>query len=177
MSIKEKGAQAPGSVSMRTIGPIYKNEQKQSCEVAHSIVLYGCRNIHNMQVGGGKLVGWFKVRVRKEALDRLTEQSGFSCFGSLIERFSHQADHGYTYIRVLGQSAINIHTYPEEGTVSALVVTCPGEDDDGSATARFELELREHYGADSVESRILGKVPLAAERPGEDFDNWPVGCN
>ena len=174
---KERGAKALESVEQHHLRPVAPApEPKQPREVGHSIVLYGCKNIPAMQVGGGMLAGWFKLHRIKARLDRLTERSGFSCFGSLIERFSHQADHGYTYVRVLGQSAINVHTYPEWGTVSALVVTCPGEDEDGLATKRFERELAAEFHPLLVESGSAGTVSLRKD-PHELMENWPVGVN
>lgn len=175
IAFKEKGAQAPVSVEQPYHPAAAAAQPKQQREEQHVIVLYGCRNLPAIQVGGGMLAGWFKLRQIKARLDRLTERSGFACFGSLIERFSHQADHGYTYVRVLGQSAINIHTYPELGSVSALVVTCPGEDEDGSATKRFEKELTAAFQPLSVKAGPAGTVPLVD--PYADMENWPVGVN
>ena len=128
----------------------------QECEVAHSIVLYGCRNTKHLHVGGGRL----STESRRSRIDRLIRTAGFSCFGSRIHRFSNLASDGYTYVMIIGQSSINIHTYPEKGTVTVWVITCPGEDDDGSATRKLELALKEYFGAKRLRSKPLGKIPL-----------------
>ena len=129
-------------------------------EVAHSIALYECRHTEQLQVGGGRLTRWFSTRRRRFVLDRLISGAGFSCFGSRIYCFSDLASDGYTYVMVIGQSSINIHTYPQDRTVSVWVVTCPGEDDDGSATHRLEMILWGHFGARSVKSGPIGNIPL-----------------
>ena len=129
-------------------------------EVAVRFVLYGCRNNERLQVGGRWLAGWFFIRQRRMQLDWILMKAGFSLFGSLIQRFSSKADDGYTYVGVIGQSAITIHTYPELGTATVYVVTCPGEDEDGSATTNLERILRWHFRANHVEKKLLDYVPL-----------------
>ncbi|MEK7101627.1 MAG: S-adenosylmethionine decarboxylase [Patescibacteria group bacterium] len=132
----------------------------QKNEVAHSIALRDCRTIAYLQVGGGWLTRWYTIWLRRVAIDRLIEASGFSCFGSRIHRFSDVATDGYTYVMIIGQSSINIHTYPQIGTVTVWIITCPGEDDDGSATIKLERLLKEHFGAASSEPQSLGEIPL-----------------
>lgn len=172
--LKKEGAQALGSVGKRgdsLAKALSAERSKQSHEFAHWFGLYACRNMKNLQVGGGWLVGWFRLMYIRWVILGMIRDAGFSCFGVRIRRFSWQADHGFTLVVILGQSAINIHTYPENGTVSVWIVTCPGEDDDGSATSRLEKKLAGYFGAEYSESKVMGKVPL------NSYDNLPVGCN
>jgi hypothetical protein len=129
-------------------------------EVAHVIVLKGCKNLEAMQVGGGLIAGLLTLLRRRWKLDALVEKAGFSCFGSKMGRFSSVGSHGYTYVMILGQSALNIHTYPEEGTVSAWIITCPGEDDTGAATKALKESLSDEFQAESAELLLKGEVPL-----------------
>src|SRR6185437_15139448 len=120
--LKEGGSQAPRSVTMPAVAAGIRKDAMQDREVAHSIVLYRCQNAAALQVCGGWLIGWFRIQAVRRALVRMAREAGFSCFGSLIERFSWLPHHGWTFILILGQSAINIHTYPELGTVSIWLV-------------------------------------------------------
>ncbi len=129
-------------------------------EVAHSIALYGCKNLRYLEVGGGRLTRWFTLGNQRLRLDWLIRSAGFSCFGSHIHCFSNLPTDGYTYVMIIGQSAINLHTYPEYGTVSVTIVTCPGEDDDGSVTKKFERVLQDYFGARFIRPEPLGKIPL-----------------
>lgn len=129
-------------------------------EVVHGIVLRGCRNVEHLQVGGWWIFGWFTALYRRWLLDALIREAGFTCFGSDIRRYSAAASHGYTYVMIIGQSAINIHTYPEEGAMTVWLITCPGEDDDGSATRELEGLLMTHFRGASSTSKPYGSVLL-----------------
>lgn len=172
--LKKEGAQALGSVGKRedsAMAAAPEGPPKQSHEFAHWFGIYACRHMKRLQVGGGWLVGWIRLQYIKRVTSGLIRDAGFSCFGARIRRFSWQADHGFTFVMILGQSAINIHTYPENGTVSVWVMTCPGEDDDGSATKRLEKKLSRYFDGEYVESKVMGKISLLP------YDNPPTGCN
>lgn len=126
----------------------------QQQETVYSIVLHRCQRIGRLQTGGAF------TEHRRQSLERLIMAAGFATFGSMTQHFSEVPTHGYTFVCVLGQSAVNIHTYPENETVSVLLVTCPGEDDNGSATVKYESLLKEYFGAKTVRSKTLGHIPL-----------------
>ena len=132
----------------------------QRYEEAHSIALTGCENIKQLWVGGGWLVGWFILQRHRLTLNRLVDEAGFSRFWSGICRFSKEAAHGYTYVVIIGTSSINIHTYPEKKKVNVWVITCPGEDDDGSATEKLRQLLKAHFEALTNELGPFGRIPL-----------------
>ena len=132
----------------------------QQCEVAHSVVLRGCQKMARLQVGGERSTRRVTTQRHRSRIDTLISAAGFSCFGSRIHCFSNLASDGYTYVMIIGQSSINIHTYPEQGAVSVWIITCPGEDDDGSATRRLERALKEYFGAKSLTSAPLGRILL-----------------
>jgi S-adenosylmethionine/arginine decarboxylase-like enzyme len=54
-------------------------------------------------------------------IDDLVRGAGLTLFGSSVERYSDEEQHGYTYLAWIGESAIDIHTWPEYG--SAIVNT------------------------------------------------------
>ena len=129
-------------------------------EVSRSIVLRQCLRLENLKVGGGLIAGWFRLQRHRRNLVELVCMAGFTCFGSGIQRYSRNPRHGFTLVVTIGQSAIVFHTYPEYGTVTALAVTCSGEDSHGFATRKLKQLLARHFVATEVESKPLGSVPL-----------------
>lgn len=124
-------------------------------EVTHSIALYGCKEIQRLEAGVENALMYLA-----STIDQLVKEAGFQVFGSHYQRFSNSPEHGFTHFVAIGKSGITFHTWPEFGTVTVCLVTCPEEDDDGYATTKLERLLREYFGAASSRSRILGEVPL-----------------
>ena len=60
----------------------------------------------------------------RSALDEIVRDSGLTLFGSSVERYSNEAHHGYTDLAWIGESAIDIHTWPEHGTAIANTHVC-----------------------------------------------------
>lgn len=77
---------------------------------------YSCKRADRLEVGTGEHLAEMRT-----AIDDLVRAAGLTLFGSSVERYSDEAKHGYTYLAWIGESAIDIHTWPEYG--SAIVNT------------------------------------------------------
>ena len=84
--------------------------------VIQAAAFYHCRKKDRLVVGNGEHLSEMRT-----AIDDLVREAGLTLFGSSVERYSDEEHHGYTYLAWIGESAIDIHTWPEYN--SAIVNT------------------------------------------------------
>lgn len=69
----------------------------------------------------------------KEKLEEVVHESGFTLISTFMQDFDPQ---GVTGVSVIGESHLALHTWPEDGTVFAEVVSCSTEE---QANQAFDL--------------------------------------
>ncbi|MBI3572553.1 S-adenosylmethionine decarboxylase [Candidatus Kaiserbacteria bacterium] len=87
--------------------------------VIQPAAFYDCKKRDRLVVGTPEHLGQMR-----EAIDKLIRNAGLTLFGSSVERYSDQAHHGYTYLAWIGESAIDIHTWPEYRSAIANTHLC-----------------------------------------------------
>lgn len=98
----------------------------------------------------------------KDQIDRAITVAGLTLFGSQSVRYSNEAAHGYTYLAWIGESAIDIHTWPEFGSAIVNAHTCNISHDNSAKVARFFEILESLFG---TEASLASPVRLSLTTP------------
>ena len=83
---------------------------------------YDCTERRALEVGGQN-----NETSLKAIYDREVVNAGYTLVSSVVVRYSDVDEHGLTYLAAIGESAIDIHTWPEKGTALLTVHTCGSE--------------------------------------------------
>lgn len=102
---------------------ILKETELKRESVVQPVLFKGCRNIPRMESGDEA-----HQQETKEMLDRMIRNAGFDLKSSTFYAFPGSPAHGFTYSAIIGESAITIHSWPEEGKVDGTVHICGGEE-------------------------------------------------
>lgn len=94
-----------------------REEPPQS--VIQVAAFYHCKKTDRLSVGTGEHLSKMRTKI-----DDLVRGAGLTLFGSSVERYSDEEQHGYTYLAWIGESAIDIHTWPEYDSVIANTHLC-----------------------------------------------------
>ena len=108
--------------------------------VIAAAAFYNCKNENRLVVGTGEHLS--KMRT---AIDDLVRGSGLTLFGSSVERYSNEENHGYTYLAWIGESAIDIHTWPEYGSAIVNTHLCNIHSNNDAKRDAFFAAVRTFY--------------------------------
>ncbi len=128
--------------------------------VVQSGAFYDCSDLEHMEVGSAE--SDILASVIQPSLDNLIRQSGFTFMGSTMTRYSGpETDgyekHGYTYEAVIGESAVTLHTWPEDGYVDFVIHVCnaPGTHNEDKFPVLYDL-FKSYFG--SVSAPFLNPI-------------------
>lgn len=110
--------------------------------VVQPTVFYRCTRKGKLQVGKLKVFSEVKTEI-----DEIITKAGLTLFGSSIERYSNEEHHGYTYLAWIGESAIDIHTWPEHGSVVVNAHVCNLERRNEDKVEKLFKLFKRYYGA------------------------------
>lgn len=128
--------------------------------MAHESVIqptafYRCKQKKRLIAGKPQAISELKA-----AIDKLIVRSGLTLFGSSIERYSEVEHHGYTYLAWIGESAVDIHTWPEHGTVVANAHVCNLEKRNEDKVVKLFALMSRFYGGSQREAFEPFRIPL-----------------
>jgi S-adenosylmethionine/arginine decarboxylase-like enzyme len=107
--------------------------------------------------GGDKLV---------DVIARGVEAGHMKVFGKNMTRYSTDPSHGFTYLFVLGQSHIVLHTWPEKHMMNIDVFTCGSEGDPHAILKFIEQSLHpKHVQMKQNERGVRKDIHNTSEKP------------
>ncbi len=126
--------------------------------VVQPTVFYRCGKKRKLMVGTPKEFALLKANI-----DVIVTKAGLTLFGSSIERYSDEEHHGYTYLAWIGESAIDIHTWPEHDSVVVNAHVCNLEKrNEDKVTKLFKL-FKTFFGA--KDQGVYDPIRIPLERP------------
>ena len=125
--------------------------------VIQPTAFYRCRQKRRLAVGKPQAFAELKAQIDKRIV-----RSGLTLFGSSIERYSDEEHHGYTYLAWIGESAVDIHTWPEHGTVIVNAHVCNLERKNEDKVVKLFKLLGTYYGGSQKEAYEPLRIPLQA---------------
>ena len=96
----------------------------------------------------------------QKKIDELVRAAGLTLFGSYAERYSNKSIHGYTYLAWIGESAIDIHTWPEYGSVIANVHICNLNSKNEEKLEKLFENFKEFFGSGVPVLPSATRLPL-----------------
>jgi S-adenosylmethionine decarboxylase proenzyme len=95
-----------------------------------------------------------------EPFKKICSNAGFLVVGEAIHHFEPQ---GTTLTVLLGESHLNIHTWPENKAVMFDVFTCNHTRDNSAATENIASDLAVYFGAGLICDRTIDRERLFAD--------------
>jgi S-adenosylmethionine/arginine decarboxylase-like enzyme len=126
--------------------------------VVQPTVFYRCGKNGRLMVGKPKAFAELKANI-----DSIVTKAGLTLFGSSIERYSDEEHHGFTYLAWIGESAIDIHTWPEHQSVVVNAHVCNLEKRNEDKVQKLFKLFKTFFGAKDQGVYEPIKIPL--ERP------------
>lgn len=92
-----------------------------------------------------------------EPFKDICRHAGFTVVGEAIHHFEPQ---GTSLTVLLGESHLNIHTWPENNAVMFDVYTCNHTRDNSEATRSISYLIRDYFGANIMVDREIDRERL-----------------
>lgn len=110
--------------------------------VVRAAGLYDCAKRKELEVGGHNDEASLKA-----TYDHDVTRAGYTLVSSVVVRYSDVEEHGLTYLAAIGESAIDIHTWPEKGTALLTVHTCGNEKKCEESFQKLLKTLTQRFGS------------------------------
>ncbi len=135
-----------------------KSKAKAKAEsVIQPAAFYACKKRDRLVVGTPTHLADMRT-----AIDELVTNAGLTLFGSSIERYSDEEHHGYTYLAWIGESAIDIHTWPEYKSAIVNTHLCNIHTNNEIKVEKFFAGVRRFYGSRAPLVGTPVRLPLGS---------------
>ena len=100
------------------------------------------------------------------ALKQAVVSSNMKIFDERLTKYSPNPEHGFSYLIVLGQSHMMIHTWPEEKMMNLDIFTCGNEGNPQRALESLKMQLKPaHVQFREVKRGIRKDIKSTSENP------------
>jgi len=101
-----------------------------------------------------------------DTLHKSAEAAKMKVVDSRLTKYGNDPEYGFTYLVVLGQSHIIVHTWPEKYTMNVDVFTCGNEGNPKLALQLLQSSLKPHHvKMKQMERGIRKDIENADEKP------------
>lgn len=126
----------------------------------------------------GKDVSFLTVagsKAMEDALTQATQAGRMKVFDRRLTRYGPDPQYGFSYLVILGQSHIMLHTWPERSMMNLDIFTCGSEGDPHAILAHLKNQFKpDQVQMNQMQRGVRKDIQSAQEKPDSPQDLQPA---